>query len=57
MLFGGVDIPENFVAPAPQAIGVFSQLAHDVASGTVTVLTDRSIQIKAMRYDGSGPGK
>ena len=55
--FGGFDIPAGFVAPKPQKIGKFSELAHGVSSGEVTVLDDRTIRIEGLNYDGQGPGK
>ncbi|XP_067933767.1 protein Skeletor, isoforms B/C-like isoform X1 [Watersipora subatra] len=54
-LLGGADIPTSFSVPAPVEIGTFTTRAHLVSSGTVTVLTDRLIQIKAFTYDGNGP--
>lgn len=55
--FAGVDIPAGFNSPKPQVIGQFSELAHSVRSGNVTVLDDRTIHIKDLHYDGLGPGK
>lgn len=56
VFFGGFDIPQNFEAPKPQLLGQLSELAHQVRSGDVTVLDDRTISIKGLHYDGLGPG-
>lgn len=56
MFLGGVEVPSSFQAPAPQNIGKFTTRAHNVASGEVTILDDRTISIKSLRYDGQGPG-
>ena len=55
-LYGGADIPAGFRIPAPVTIGAFTQRAHQVSSGAVTVLDDRTIEIKNFNYDGNGPG-
>ena len=47
----------NIQFPAPQRIGTFAMRAHQVSSGIVTVLTDRTIRIDNFNYDGNGPGK
>ena len=57
MLFGGVDIPSDFDAPKPQSLGQITSFGHDVSSGDITVLTDRTISIKNLKYDGAGPGE
>ncbi|XP_067929644.1 protein Skeletor, isoforms B/C-like isoform X1 [Watersipora subatra] len=54
-LYGGVEIPESISVPAPVNIGTFTSRAHQVSSGDVTVLTDRSIRIESFTYDGYGP--
>ncbi|XP_067928652.1 protein Skeletor, isoforms B/C-like [Watersipora subatra] len=53
--FGGFDIPEGFDYPQPQMIGQFSQLAHQVSSGQVTILDEKTIKIEQFTYDGQGP--
>ena len=47
--------PDRMTAPAPVPIGEFSRLAHELASGTVTILNEKMIEIKDLYYDGLGP--
>ena len=52
----GANIPDGVELPASKIIGTFERRAHQVSSGPVTVITDRTIMIADFTYDGFGPG-
>jgi len=56
ILYGGVAIPSNPVAPVPHVIGSLTGFAHAVRSGNITILDERRIQIHSFTYDGQAPG-
>ena len=55
--FGSVTFPADVRnnPPAQLSVGTFMTRAHDVRSGTVTILDSRTIRITNLHYDGTGP--
>ncbi|CRK86870.1 CLUMA_CG000695, isoform A [Clunio marinus] len=52
--FGDVHIPEEFEPPAPQRVGSFSKLSHNVSSASVEILDSKRIRIPNFTYNGLG---
>lgn len=53
--FGDIYFPKVYSVPEKHVLGQFTQYAHGVKSGTVTILDTRRVMIENLHYDGLGP--
>lgn len=42
--------------PKPEVIGGFPRGAHDITSGDVILINEKTLVVKDLTYDGRGPG-
>nr|XP_031827356.1 protein Skeletor, isoforms B/C [Nomia melanderi] len=53
--FGYVVFPAGLKAPETKMLSKFTQLAHGVRSGNITILDSKTFYIPNLHYDGKGP--